>query len=183
MGTKASHGCVRIQNRPDENGLNAYWLWTHLPYHTKVLILDDPDARTREAAAVSGNAAATEAASSTQEALALPQAETPPELTPEDMELVITLGGDVVLGTREKWQDSPQGLPAYLEQYGLGYPFANLTELFEDDDMTLVNLECVLKDDASNMTKNKQYIFRGATNYAQRWWMPASSRSTWPTIM
>lgn len=41
------------------------------------------------------------------------------------MELVITLGGDVVLGTREKWQDSPQGLPAYLEQYGLSYPFAN----------------------------------------------------------
>ena len=33
--------------------------------------------------------------------------------------------------------------------------------------MTLVNLECVLKDDASNMTKNKQYIFRGATSYAQ----------------
>ncbi len=167
LGTKASHGCVRIQNRPDENGLNAYWLWTHLPYHTKVLILDDPDARTREAAAVSGNATATEAVSTTQEALALPQAETPPELTPEDMELVITLGGDVVLGTREKWQDSPQGLPAYLEQYGLDYPFANLTELFEDDDMTLVNLECVLKDDASNMTKNKQYIFRGATSYAQ----------------
>lgn len=83
------------------------------------------------------------------------------------MELVITLGGDVVLGTREKWQDSPQGLPAYLEQYGLDYPFANLIELFEDDDMTLVNLECVLKDDASNMTKNKQYIFRGATSYAQ----------------
>lgn len=54
LGTKASHGCVRIQNQPDENGLNAYWLWTHLPYHTKVLILDDPDARTREAAAVSG---------------------------------------------------------------------------------------------------------------------------------
>lgn len=78
LGTKASHGCVRIQNQPDENGLNAYWLWTHLPYHTKVLILDDPDARTREAAAVSGNATATEAASSTQEELALPQAETPP---------------------------------------------------------------------------------------------------------
>ena len=73
LGTKASHGCVRIQNRPDENGINAYWLWTHLPYHTKVLILDDPDARTREAAAVSGNATDTGAASSTQEELALPQ--------------------------------------------------------------------------------------------------------------
>lgn len=166
LGAKASHGCVRIQNQPDKNGINAYWLWTHLPYHTKVLILDDPAARAQEVAAVSGGVAATTTVPSSEQA-ALPQAETPPELAPEDMELVITLGGDVVLGTREKWQDSPEGLPAYLEQYGLDYPFTNLVSLFEEDDMTLVNLECVLKDDASSMTKNKQYIFRGATSYAQ----------------
>lgn len=165
LGTKASHGCVRIQNTADESGVNAYWLWTHLPYRTKVLILDDPEARVQEALEVSGVVASS--ATADPEDTALPQAATPPELTPQDMELVLTLGGDVVLGTREKWQDSPEGLPAYLEQYGLDYPFANLRELFEADDMTLVNLECVLKDDASNMTKNKQYIFRGATGYAQ----------------
>ena len=45
IGTKASHGCVRTDPRPDENGLSMYWLWTHLPYHTKVLVLDDPEAR------------------------------------------------------------------------------------------------------------------------------------------
>ena len=166
LGSKASHGCVRIQNSPAQNGVNAYWLWTHLPYHTKVLVLDDPEARTAEAAAVSGAAVSTQETSG-DSASDLPEVSSPPVLTAEDMELVITLGGDVVLGTREKWQDSPDGLPAYLETYGLGYPFANLTELFEADDMTFVNLECVLKDDAANMTKDKQYIFRGATAYAQ----------------
>jgi len=42
LGAKASHACIRIQSEPGENGINAYWIWTHLPYHTRVIILDDP---------------------------------------------------------------------------------------------------------------------------------------------
>ena len=42
LGAKASHACVRIQSEPGENGINAYWIWTHVPYHTRVIILDDP---------------------------------------------------------------------------------------------------------------------------------------------
>lgn len=42
LGAKASHACIRIQEEPGEGGINAYWLWTHLPYHTRVIILDDP---------------------------------------------------------------------------------------------------------------------------------------------
>ena len=45
LGTKASHGCVRMDTRMNEQGLNAYWLWTHIPYYTKVLVIDDPEAR------------------------------------------------------------------------------------------------------------------------------------------
>ena len=45
IGVKASHGCVRVDPRPDENGLNMYWLWTHLPVNAKVLVLDDPEQR------------------------------------------------------------------------------------------------------------------------------------------
>ena len=44
-GAKASHACVRIQAEPGENGINAYWIWTHIPYHTRVIILDDPNER------------------------------------------------------------------------------------------------------------------------------------------
>lgn len=41
LGSKASHGCVRIQAEPGENGINAYWIWTHVPYRTRVIIWDD----------------------------------------------------------------------------------------------------------------------------------------------
>ena len=42
LGAKASHACIRIQSEPGKNGINAYWIWTHMPYHTRVIILDDP---------------------------------------------------------------------------------------------------------------------------------------------
>ena len=46
LGWKASEGCVRMDYRTDEEyTLNAYWIWTHLERGTKVLVLDDPDAR------------------------------------------------------------------------------------------------------------------------------------------
>ncbi len=42
LGQKASHGCVRVPNMPvDGSGVDAWWLYTHLPYHTRVIILDD----------------------------------------------------------------------------------------------------------------------------------------------
>ncbi|MBR5231408.1 MAG: CapA family protein [Clostridia bacterium] len=44
LGEKASHGCVRVDTRPTESGINIYWLWTHLPIHTKVLVIDDAPA-------------------------------------------------------------------------------------------------------------------------------------------
>lgn len=40
LGQRASEGCVRVDWRTDEDhSVNAYWLWTHLPYRTKVLVL------------------------------------------------------------------------------------------------------------------------------------------------
>ena len=46
LGQKASAGCVRMDYRTDAaHTINAYWLWTHLEWGTKVLVLDDPDAR------------------------------------------------------------------------------------------------------------------------------------------
>lgn len=46
LGWKASEGCVRMDYRTDETyTINAYWIWTHLERGTKVLVLDDPEAR------------------------------------------------------------------------------------------------------------------------------------------
>jgi len=42
LGQKASHGCVRVSPFATADcPINSYWLWTHLPYHTRVIILDD----------------------------------------------------------------------------------------------------------------------------------------------
>ncbi len=42
LGQKASHGCTRVSVTLQEgSAFNMYWLWQHLPYHTRVIILDD----------------------------------------------------------------------------------------------------------------------------------------------
>ena len=44
LGQKATHGCVRVSSFvTEENGINLFWIWTRLPYHTRVIILDDMD--------------------------------------------------------------------------------------------------------------------------------------------
>ncbi|MBR5345288.1 MAG: L,D-transpeptidase [Clostridia bacterium] len=45
LGTKASHGCIRVARTSGEGGINAFWLWTHLGKNTKVLVIDDPETR------------------------------------------------------------------------------------------------------------------------------------------
>ena len=42
LGQKSSHGCVRVSPFIGEDSpINMYWLWLNLPYHTRVIILDD----------------------------------------------------------------------------------------------------------------------------------------------
>lgn len=42
LGQKASHGCVRVSPFAEEGStLNMYWLWIHLPYHTRIIVLED----------------------------------------------------------------------------------------------------------------------------------------------
>ena len=44
LGQKATHGCVRVSSFvTEEGGINLFWIWTRLPYHTRVIILDDAD--------------------------------------------------------------------------------------------------------------------------------------------
>ena len=40
LGTKASHGCIRVDARAGEenNGINAWWIWTHMGHDTKIII-------------------------------------------------------------------------------------------------------------------------------------------------
>ena len=158
LGQKASHGCIRLPAAVDECGVNAYWLWTHLPYHTRVVILDDPQERAMQQAVA-------EAGGEVRAAKAREVA-APPALLEGETELLLTLGGDAVLGTRESWQKKEEALPAFLEREGMGYPFAGLQEWFASDDMTFINLECVLKADRRGESTDKLYRFRGLPEYA-----------------
>ena len=41
LGTKASHGCIRVQRKPTPEGVNMQWLWGHYRENTKILIWED----------------------------------------------------------------------------------------------------------------------------------------------
>ena len=43
LGQKASHGCVRIPRRKNDDGINMEWFWSNLENKTKVIIWDDKD--------------------------------------------------------------------------------------------------------------------------------------------
>ncbi|MDD3409340.1 MAG: CapA family protein [Eubacteriales bacterium] len=81
-------------------------------------------------------------------------------------EITLTFGGDCVLGTREEWKDGRNTFDSCVAEKGLSYPFAGLKEIFESDDMTYVNLECVLQDTNAGHDHRKQHTFRGDPGYA-----------------
>ena len=41
LGSKASHGCIRVQRKPNPEGVNMQWLWSHYRENTKILIWED----------------------------------------------------------------------------------------------------------------------------------------------
>lgn len=168
LGSKASHGCVRLPKFADEGELNAYLLYITLPYHTRVIIVDDPEQRTQNAADVGITVQDAIAPLPPMESIGAEekQALSPaPALAEGEKEYLITFGGDAVLGTREAWQSREDAFPAFVESYGMAYPFSGLQDIFASDDMTIINLEGVLKDSKSGEDKDKLYRFRGLPEY------------------
>lgn len=41
LGEKASHGCVRVQRKNNDDGVNMTWLWNNIKVNTKVLVWED----------------------------------------------------------------------------------------------------------------------------------------------
>ena len=41
LGSRASHGCIRVQRRPTPKGINHEWLWNHKEKDMKLLIWED----------------------------------------------------------------------------------------------------------------------------------------------
>ena len=78
--------------------------------------------------------------------------------------------GDVLLGSNEKVRREGAGTysyDTYIEKYGYAYPFAGLYDLFSKDDITFINLECVLADEIKGGFSKSRFIFRAPTDYVQ----------------
>ena len=151
LGSKASHACIRIQDEPGEqNGINAYWIWTHLPYRTRVIILDDPEQRAVEKARLTGETTA-EIKSFISE----------PDQVPSDG-IVITFAGDII----PAYSEGPDSFDTAVRRYGTDYPLEGLKELFETDDLTCVSLACTLKNDPFGEDPYRSVRWRGLPEYA-----------------
>ena len=160
LGTKASHACIRIQAEPGENGLNAYWIWTHIQYHTRLIILDDPEEREKEKILVTGN-------TPEYDADMLVNSDMDDEHTEGEDEVIITFGGDAALGGREAYFRREDSIIAKAEADGIESLFSGISGIIGSDDCTSVNLECVLKDTAEGEDAAKTWRFRGLTEYAK----------------
>lgn len=81
----------------------------------------------------------------------------------------MTCGGDALLGCNEKVREGgyEYSYDRYIDENGYSYPFANLMELFANDDITLLNLEVVLADEPEEKAAKSRFCFRGPTRYAK----------------
>lgn len=76
--------------------------------------------------------------------------------------LTLSAAGDCTLGVTQQ-HGYENSFHEYYDNYGETYFFENFKEIFEKDDLTLVNLECVLTD--SNNRVEKTFNLKGKPKY------------------
>ena len=81
--------------------------------------------------------------------------------------VLMTFGGDCTLGSEGDAMQNEDSFFAFAEKYGYDYFFANFRDLFENDDITVVNLEGVLSDYTFMEKKEKTFRFRGKTDFVK----------------
>ncbi len=86
------------------------------------------------------------------------------EETKAATEVLLTFTGDCTLGGEDRLNNKDYSFQGYIEREGYGYPFAGVQDVFESDDVTVINLEGVLYDKTANRVE-KTYNFRGPTDY------------------
>lgn len=82
----------------------------------------------------------------------------------EPAEILLSFTGDCILGTDEffAWDT---GLPAYYNLYGPEYFLKNVRSIFEEDDLTVVNMEGTLTEETTRV--DKQFAFKGDPEYVK----------------
>lgn len=80
--------------------------------------------------------------------------------------ILLTFAGDVTLGGKDEERNGPDSFDSVAKAKGYDYFFANFREMFEQDDLTFVNLEQVLSDNKSGKS-SKLHPLRGKTDFAK----------------
>lgn len=154
LGTKASHACIRIQPEPGEGGLNAYWLFTHIPYHTRVIIFDDPEERT---------AAAEKLKRTGKDEVDIQALHFSDNLSDADgNKVVITFGGCMIPGGSRSFNSRNESIASFVRQKGYGEILKNLTDIFAGDDLTVVNIGCIFQKEQDVYPEKKEAVFAPA---------------------
>lgn len=83
-----------------------------------------------------------------------------------DTAVTMTFAGDCTLGNEERLLYKDYSLTSVAEREGYAYFLAEMLPLFSQDDLTVVNLEGVLKENAYFRVK-KPLCFRGLPEFAQ----------------
>lgn len=83
--------------------------------------------------------------------------------------VVMTFLGDCTLGGEDRLLTKPYAFAAAMEGEGYGYYFKNVRDLLAEDDLTVANLEVVLRDDTAGAVQKtgSVYSFRGAAAYTE----------------
>jgi len=99
----------------------------------------------------------------------LPETPAAPEASPApsaSTTITMTFGGDCVLGSEEHSRSKPESFHAIIEQHGMDWPFSGLSKILHQDDISMVNLENVLKDNSRGLNP-RLHNFRGPAIFAQ----------------
>ncbi len=81
--------------------------------------------------------------------------------------ILLTFTGDCTIGSTELVRNRDTSFDTKAKEEGYRYFFINFRDLFAADDCTVINLESVLSDYASNENKNKTYRFRGPLSFTE----------------
>lgn len=76
--------------------------------------------------------------------------------------LTLTAAGDCTFGTDVN-ASYDLGFDAYADEYGTDYFFKNVRDIFNEDDLTILNFEGTLTD--GGVREDKQFAFRGDPEY------------------
>ena len=101
----------------------------------------------------------------TPSAMPVPTPKPEPTPSPEPKRWTLSFAGDCTIGTLHEWRGLQNGNNMLFRMNGdKAYPFANVRDIFENDDLTVVNFEGTLTESGSPVTK--KYRFSAPAEYA-----------------